>query len=97
MYESDKCLNCLSKHVNNFNFERGGFVCKDCGGVSEDVNFLKNMRILCKVNFENATKVDVNDKDKLLYLKNAFDSLENKCGIVFKGKDFLFRVFKMEE
>ena len=97
MYESDKCLVCLSKHVNSFDFDRGGFICKDCGGVAQDVNFLKDMRILSKVTFENANKVDVILEDKIIYLKHAFTSLENKCGIVFKGKDFLFRVFKMEE
>ena len=61
------------------------------------MNFLKDMRILSKVTFENANKVDVILEDKIIYLKHAFTSLENKCGIVFKGKDFLFRVFKMEE
>ena len=95
MYESDKCLVCLSKHVNSFDFDRGGFICKDCGGVAQDVNFLKDMRILSKVTFENANKVDVILEDKIIYLKHAFTSLENKCGIVFKGKDFLFRVFNI--
>ena len=97
MFESDKCVVCSSKRVNSFDFERGGFVCKKCGGITNDVNFLKNMRILSKINFTNYFKVTVDDEDRLLYLRNSFLSLENKCGIVFKGKEFLFRVFKMEE
>ena len=97
MYGSDACINCLSKQVNSFDFERGGFICKDCGGINQDINFLKNMRILSKLTFENSSKVNVSDDMKLLYLRNTFDSLENKCGITFKGKEFLFRVFKMEE
>ena len=96
-YESDKCVNCSSKQVNSFDFEKGGFLCKSCGGIASDINFLKNMRILTKINFSNIKKASITLENKLLYISHAFDSLENKCGIVFKGREFLFRVFKMEE
>jgi len=97
MYEGNRCVCCLSKQVNNFDFDRGGFVCKNCGGVSENITFLKNMRILTKVNFENASKAQIDEKDKMTYIFKSFESLENKCGIVFKGKEFLFRILKMGE
>lgn len=96
MYQADQCIDCSSKQVSSFDFYRGGFVCKNCGGVIQDVNFLKNMRLLTKVNFTNARKIKIENKDIMLYISKAFDSLENKCGILFKGKEFLFRILKME-
>lgn len=96
-YESDCCLDCGCKQVNDFNFDKGGFICKDCGGVSQSVEFLRTMRILTKVNFENINKVSLTNNDLILYIDNAFISLENKCGITFKGKEFLFRILKMGE
>lgn len=96
-YESDCCLNCQGKNVSSFDFEKGGFLCKECGGVIQDIEYLKNIRILTKINFENANKVTLDDKDIFLYIRNAFESLENKCGIVFKGKEFLFKILKMGE
>ena len=96
-FESDKCVCCGSKQVNDFDFEKGGFLCKSCGGNSKDVTFLKNMRVLTKINFSNIKKASISADNKLLYISHAFESLENKCGILFKGKEFLFRVLKMEE
>ena len=95
-YESDKCVICSSKQVNSFDFQKGGFICKKCGGVSSEIEFLKEMRILSKTNFENITKISVKDKHLNLYILRAFESLENRCGIVFKGKEFLFKILKME-
>lgn len=96
-YQGDYCLNCQGKHVSSFDFDKGGFLCKECGGVIQDVEYLKTMRILTKINFENASKVSLKDKDMLIYITNAFESLENKCGIIFKGKEFLFKILKMGE
>ena len=96
-YEGDCCVSCQSKNVNSFNFDLGGFVCKECGGISQDIAYLKSMRILTKTNFENVKKVNLETKDIILYIVNAFDSLENKCGIEFRGKTFLFKIWKMGE
>ncbi len=96
MYQADRCLECSSNQVSSFDFETGGFICKNCGGIIQDIKFLKNMRILAKTTFENARKINIENKDIMLYISKAFDSLENKCGIVFKGKEFLFRILKME-
>lgn len=96
-YQGDCCLKCQSKQVNSFDFDKGGFLCKNCGGVSQDVDYLKTMRILTKINFENAKKVILKENDIILYIIHAFDSLENKCGIEFKGKEFLFKIMKMGE
>lgn len=96
-YEGDGCLNCSSKQVTNFDFDRGGFLCKKCSEETQSIEFLKSMRVLTKVNFENLMKANVNKEYEFLYIVKAFESLENKCGIVFKGKEFLFRVLKMEE
>ena len=96
-YESDGCINCKSKQVNSFSFEKGGFLCKRCGGVSQDLDYLKGMRVLTKIDFINARKASISQKLSYIYINEAFESLENKCGISFKGKDFLFKVLRMEE
>lgn len=97
MYESDCCVHCLNKQVVSFDFDKGGFLCKDCSSVVQNIDYLKNMRILTKINFENVIKVKFALKEIFLYIDKAFESLEMKCGIEFKGKDFLFKIFKMGE
>ena len=97
MYESDKCLNCSSIKVSKFDFNMGGFLCHKCCGVSDDISYLKNIRLYAKTNFNNLNKVNVIENIAIRYIEEAFLSLENKCGIKFKGKEFLFKVFKMEE
>ena len=96
-YVSDCCVECSSKQVTAFDFSKGGFLCKNCTNEVQSIEFLKSIRIITKINFENIKKVSIKENDALMYINQAFDSLENKCGIVFKGKDFLFRVYKMEE
>ena len=96
-YESDCCLNCHSKHVTYFDFDKGGFYCKDCCNGYQDKEYLKHIRIVSKITFENVKKLDLQYPEMSEYIINAFDSLENKCGIVFKGKKFLYKLLKMEE
>ena len=96
-YVSDCCVECGSKQVTAFDFVRGGFLCRNCTSEVQSIEFLKNIRLMTKINFENIKKVSIKENDALMYINQAFDSLENKCGIVFKGKEFLFRVYKMEE
>lgn len=95
-YESDRCVSCLSKQVSDFDFDKGGFVCKKCGGSTHNIEFLKNIRILAKTDFTNIDKVKSEEKYLWLYISRSFEALENKCGIVFKGKEFLFKILKME-
>ena len=95
-YEGDKCVSCLDKKVSSFSFEMGGFLCNKCSHISEDVSYLKTMRILTKINLKNALKITETNANYDIYIGHAFESLENKCGIYFKGKDFLLKVLKME-
>lgn len=96
-YVSDGCVDCGNKQVVSFDFTRGGFLCKNCSHENQNVEYLKTVRIMTKINFENIKKVNIKENDSLMYINQAFNSLENKCGIVFRGKEFLFRVYKMEE
>ena len=95
-YEGDKCVNCLSKKVSSFSFDMGGFLCNKCSNEINDVNYLKTMRILTKIDLKNATKIVSTDKNYDLYIEKSFEALENKCGIYFKGKEFLLKILKME-
>lgn len=95
-YEGDKCVNCLSSKVSHFSFDMGGFMCHKCSGINEDIDYLKTMRILTKISLSNALKIVEVNKNYDVYIERAFESLENKCGINFKGKDFLLKVLKME-
>ena len=96
-YVSDGCVDCGNDRVVSFDFEKGGYLCKNCCSEVQNVEFLKLVRIMTKINFKNIFKVSLQEKDALMYINQAFISLESKCGIVFKGKDFLFKVYKMEE
>jgi DNA repair protein RecO len=97
-YESDGCVNCSSKQVTSFDFDKGGFLCKKCSDTLQDIDYLKKIRIITKINFENASKANLDsEKEKNLYIVKSFESLENKCGIEFKGKDFLFKILKLGE
>ena len=95
-YEGDKCLSCLSKSVSSFSYEMGGFLCSKCSNIKEDVTYLKTMRVLTKIDLKNAIKIKDINKTFDLYIEHAFESLESKCGIYFKGKEFLLRILKME-
>ena len=96
MYESDSCINCGNKHVIDFDFDKGGFLCSNCTSSKKDISYLKEIRIMTKTNFTNADKVNMNGSIVSSYCKHGFEELENKCGIFFKGKDFLFKILKME-
>jgi hypothetical protein len=74
----------------------GGFLCNKCSNEVNDVEFLKTMRILTKINLKNATKIVSTNKNYDLYIEKSFAALENKCGIYFKGKEFLLRILKIE-
>ena len=60
---SDECVCCSSKErIVKFSFENGGFLCRDCCNlVSDDYDYLKNMRILSKVNYDNLDKVELDE------------------------------------
>ena len=96
-YISDCCVECGSRQVTSFDFSRGGFLCKNCGCEVQRIEYLKTVRVLAKIDFENIYKVKLQENVALMYINQAFESLENRCGIIFKGKEFLFRVYKMEE
>ena len=96
-YISDGCVDCASRSVIDFSFSRGGFLCKQCANEVKSVDYLRTIRILTKINFENIKKVSIKENDCLMYINQAFISLEEKCGIVFKSKDFLFKIYRMGE
>lgn len=96
-YCTDSCVECANKQVISFDFDKGGYLCKNCTHEAQNIEWLKTIRMITKINFGNICKVTIKESDALMYINQAFISLENKCGIVFKGKNFLFRVYKMEE
>ena len=96
---SNECICCASKEkIVKFSFDNGGFLCRNCYyGVNDEVTYLKNMRILTKINYNNIEKVDMNLKYAYEYIKKVIRVIENKAGIYFKCKSFLLRVLKKEE
>lgn len=96
---ADECVNCGSKDkIIKFSFENGGYLCKKCCNlVSDDIGYLKNMRILSKTNYNNMDKVNIDYMYLYKYIKEVISLIENKCGIYFKSKTFLLRVLKREE
>ena len=96
---SDECVCCSSKEkIVRFSFESGGFLCKNCcNTLGDDVEYLKNMRILSKVNYENISKVNIDIIYAYKYIKEVINMIENKIGVYFKSKAFLLRVLKEGE
>jgi len=96
---SDECVCCSSKErIIKFSFESGGFMCKNCcNAISDDYDYLKNMRILTKVNYKNIDKVDIDLIYSYKYIKEVIGMIETKIGIYFKSKAFLLRVLKRED
>lgn len=96
---SDECVCCSSKEkIIRFSFENGGFLCRNCcNSSSDDVNYLKNMRILAKANYKNIDKINVDLMFAYKYIKEVINLIETKIGICFKSKAFLLRVLKREE
>jgi len=83
---SDECVCCSSKErIIKFSFESGGFMCKNCcNAISDDYDYLKNMRILTKVNYKNIDKVDIDLIYSYKYIKEVIGMIETKIGIYFK-------------
>ena len=96
---ADECISCARKDgIVKFSFESGGYLCKHCHSASsDDIEYLKNMRILAKTNYSNINKVNVSYLYAYKYIKEVISLIENKIGIYFKSKTFLLRVLKKEE
>lgn len=96
---ADGCVNCSTKEgIVKFSFENGGFLCKKCWSLaSDDLIYLKNMRVLSKVKYGNLDKVDIDDVYSYKYIKEVINVIESKIGIYFKSKSFLLKVLKREE
>lgn len=94
----DGCVTCGNKNgIIKFSFENGGYLCKNCcHSLSDDIEYLKNIRILAKVNYDNIVKVDVDSIYTYKYIKEVISLIESKLGIYFKSKMFLLRVLKGE-
>jgi len=94
----DECVGCGKKDgIIKFSFENGGYLCKNCcNSVSDDLEYLRNIRILAKVNYENIYKVDIDEMYAYKYIKEVISLIESKLGIYFKSKKFLLRVLKGE-
>lgn len=96
---SDECVCCSSKEkIVTFSFESGGFLCKNCcNTLGDDIEYLRNMRILTKVNYSNIEKVDIDLIYAYKYIKEVIGMIETKIGVYFKSKAFMLRVLKREE
>ena len=96
---SDECVCCSSKEkIVKFSFENGGFLCKNCCNTSgDDIEYLKSIRILTKVNYKNINKINVDLMYCYKYIKEVINLLEIKIGVYFNSKTFLLRVLKREE
>ena len=96
---ADECVCCGKKeNIVKFSFENGGYLCRGCcSGGSDDIEYLKNMRILSKIDYSNMDKVNMNNIYAYKYIKETISLIENKIGIYFKSKSFLLRVLKKEE
>ena len=94
----DECVSCGNKNgIIKFSFETGGYLCKKCcNSLNDDIEYLRNVRILAKVNYENIVKVDVDSVYTYKYIKEVISLIESKLGIYFKSKMFLLRVLKGE-
>ena len=94
----DECVNCGRKDgIIKFSFENGGYLCKHCfNSVNDDLNYLKNIRVLAKTNYTNINKVSVDTVCSYKYIKEVIKLVENKIGIYFKSKNFLLKVIKGE-
>lgn len=96
---ADECVCCSSKEkIIRFSFENGGFLCKNCcNTIGDDIDYLKNMRILSKVNYSNIDKVDIDHIYTYKFIKEVINMIEMKTGIYFKSKSFLLKILKREE
>ena len=94
----DECVNCGNKNgIIKFSFENGGYMCKNCySHLNDDIDYLRNIRILAKVNYENMSKVNIDSMYTYKYVKEVISLIETKLGIYFKSKMFLLRVLKGE-
>lgn len=96
---ADECINCGKKEgIVKFSFENGGYICKHCyNALGDDLEYLKNMRIMAKTSYSNISKVNIDDVYAYKYIKEVISLVENKIGVYFKSKAFLLRVLKREE
>ena len=96
---SDECVSCSCKNnIVKFSFENGGYLCKKCCNlVGDDIEYLKNMRILSKVDYSNLNKVEMDTIYEYKYIVEVIKLIESKVGIYFKSKSFLMRILKKGE
>ena len=95
----DECVCCGDKEkIVKFSFESGGFLCKKCWNLEkDDISYLKSMRVLSKVNYQNLDKISIDLICAYKYIKEVINMIETKIGVCFKSKAFLLRVLKREE
>lgn len=94
----DECVTCGKKEgIIKFSFENGGYLCKNCcNSLNDDLEYLRNIRILAKTNYKNICKVDIDSIYAYKYIREVIRLVENKIGIYFKSKNFLLRIIKGE-
>lgn len=94
----DECVTCGNKNgIIKFSFENGGYLCKNCcNSLNDDIEYLRNIRVLAKVNYNNIVKVDIDSIYSYKYIKEVIGLIESKLGIYFKSKMFLLRILKGE-
>lgn len=96
---SNECVCCSSKdRIIKFSFENGGFLCRRCSSlIADEIEYLKNMRLLTRVSYDNISKVDIDLSYAYKYIKETISMIETKSGIYFKSKEFLTRILKKED
>lgn len=94
----DSCIKCgETNNITYFSFEDGGYYCKKCTDKKEaNLDFLKKIRILLKINFANCSKINKIDDNIYKIIENMFDILKTKSGINFYSKELLLKVLKKE-
>lgn len=94
----DECVTCGKKEgIIKFSFENGGYLCKNCcNSLGDDLDYLRNIRVLAKTSYVNMSKVKIDSLITYKYIKEVISLIESKVGIYFKSKTFLLRVLKGE-
>ena len=90
----DQCVGCGSiTGIVSFSYNDGGYFCKGCNHKEiKDLDFLKEIRILLKINLTNCSKIGVISKKIDNVIINLLEILENQSGIRLNSKKMLFSV-----
>ena len=92
LFEVDSCIGCQSKTVEVFSYEHGGFLCHKCNKTHTNItniNYLKNIRIIIKANYNNFLSFKVDDVIGYKIFVDLVKYIENNLGTYYKTKEML--------